>query len=76
MRSEIQNIAERALRLSPSARAYIAQTLLESLDFEEDFPISDEWMAEIRHRCREMDSGDVKPVSRDKAMARLREKYS
>ena len=76
MGSEIQNIAERALRLPPSARAYIAQTLLESLDFEEDFPISDEWMAEIRHRCHEMDSGDVKPVSGEKAMARLREKYS
>jgi putative addiction module component (TIGR02574 family) len=76
MGSEVQNIAERALRLPPSARAYIAETLLESLDIEEDFPISDAWMAEVRQRCREIDSGVVKPVSGQKAMERLRDKYS
>lgn len=76
MQSEVRDIAERALRLSPSARAYIAETLLESLDFEEDFPVSEEWMAELKQRCLEMDGTDVKPVSGQMAMERLREKYS
>lgn len=76
MRSEIQSIAEKALKLPPPARAYLAQALIESLDMEEDFAISDEWMAEIRRRCRETDGGDVRLVSGQKAMERLREKYS
>ena len=76
MKSEVQSITEKALRLSPSARAYIAETLLQSLDFEEDFPIPDDWMAEIHKRCHEIDNGDVELVSGEKAMDHLREKYS
>ena len=40
MKSDVKNIAENALNLSPSARAYLAEILLESLDFEEDFQTS------------------------------------
>ena len=76
MKSEVQSITEKALRLSPSARAYIAEALLESLDFEEDFPISDEWITEIQRRCHEIGNGDVELVSGENAMKRLREKHS
>jgi hypothetical protein len=38
MTAEIEDIAEKALMLSPSARAYLAELLLESLDYEENFP--------------------------------------
>lgn len=76
MKSEVQTLTEKALRLSSSARAYIVETLLESLDFEEDFPISDEWLTEIQKRCHEIDNGDVELISGEIAMERLRQKYS
>ena len=76
MKSEVQSITEKALKLSPSARAYIAEILLQSLDFEEDFPVSEDWKAEIQKRCQEIDKGDVELVAGEEAMGRLREKYS
>jgi len=76
MSVEIEEIAEKALMLSPSARAHLAEILLESLDYEEDFAISPEWMDEIRRRCREIDSGEVELLPGEEAMAALQKKYS
>ena len=75
MKPDIQDITERALKLLPGARAYIAETLLESLDFEADFPISKEWIAEIRKRCREIDKGKTKLVPGEEALSCLHKKY-
>jgi len=52
MMSEVETITEKALKLSSPARACIAEILLESLDFEEDFPISEQWQREIMKRCK------------------------
>jgi len=49
--------------------------LLESLDFEEDFAISEEWMQEIRCRCEEFDSGKAKLTGNESVIAELRGKY-
>ena len=76
MKSEIQNITEKALKLSPSSRAYIAEVLLESLDFEADFPISKEWMNEIQKRCCEIDNGKVELMPGEEALSLLHKKYS
>ncbi|HEX9942246.1 MAG TPA: addiction module protein [Thermoanaerobaculia bacterium] len=76
MSVDIDDITERALMLSPGARAQLAEILLESLDYEEDFVISPEWMAEIRRRCREIDSGEVELLSGEEALAELQKKYS
>jgi hypothetical protein len=75
MKSDIANIAEKALGLSPPGRAYIAEILLESLDFEEDFPISEEWISEIQKRCHEIDNGSVKLISGEAGLSNLREEY-
>ena len=40
MKTDAKNIPEDAIHLEPSTRALIAETLLESLDFEEGFEIS------------------------------------
>jgi hypothetical protein len=37
----IETIAEQVLKLEPVSRAYIAEILLESLDIEEDFIVSE-----------------------------------
>ena len=55
MKSRVEEVAKKALKLPSSARASLAEILLESLDHEEDFLISDEWMAEIQRRCREIE---------------------
>ena len=57
MKSEIEDIAEKALKLPSNARASLAEILLESLDHEENFLISEEWMNAIQQRCREIDEG-------------------
>ena len=51
MKADAKNILEEAMHLEPSTRAFIAETLLESLDFEEDFELSPAWRDEIERRC-------------------------
>jgi putative addiction module component (TIGR02574 family) len=75
MQPEIKNIAERALKLPPTARAYLAEVLLQSLDYEEDFPVSEEWIKEIHHRCREMDEEKIQLVIAEDALDQLQKKY-
>jgi hypothetical protein len=76
MSVEVEEIAEKALMLSPSARAHLAEILLESLDYEDDFAISPEWMTEIHRRCSEIDRGEVELLLGEEAMAALQKKYS
>ena len=52
-----KKILDEALQLEPAARALVAETLLESLDLDQDFVVSQEWLEEIRRRCAEIDSG-------------------
>ncbi len=75
MNSEIKNFAEKALQFSTPAKAYIAEVLLESLDYEEDVPISEEWLDEIRRRCSEIDNGEVDLIPGETVLKNLREKY-
>ncbi len=72
---DAQTITEQALKLTPAARAYIAEILLESLDYEEDFPVSDEWRQEIQKRCREIDANPSRLLDGEQVMAELRQRY-
>ncbi|GAB6042012.1 addiction module protein [Endothiovibrio diazotrophicus] len=73
-RSAEEIIAE-AIELSPENRALIAETLLDSLDLEDDFPISDAWKEEIRRRCAQIDAGEDVLVDGDEAMEELRDRF-
>jgi hypothetical protein len=64
------------MHLEPSTRALIAETLLETLDFEEDFEISQAWRDEIQRRCEQIDRGEVVLIDSDTVMAELREKHA
>ncbi|MDT8388904.1 MAG: addiction module protein [Lentisphaeria bacterium] len=55
-------VLDEALHLPIPARAFLAEKLLESLDSEPDFRISEEWHRDILRRCEEIDSGMIKPV--------------
>lgn len=65
MSPEIEHVIKQALELPSQVRAFLAEKLLESLDFEEPFELSSEWKEEISRRCRQMDEGEVQLASSD-----------
>ena len=75
MKADAKKILEEAMHLEPSTRALIAETLLESLDFEEDFEISPAWQDEIQRRCEQIDRGEVEQIDSDTVMAELRKRH-
>jgi putative addiction module component (TIGR02574 family) len=76
MKSDLEKITETALKLSAESRARLAEVLMESLGYEEDFPVSDEWMKEIHRRCLEIDHDEVKLIAGELALEQLQKKYS
>jgi hypothetical protein len=76
MKADTKKIPEEAMHWEPSTRALIAETLLESLDFEEDFEISPAWRDEIQRRCKQIDRGEVELIDSDTVMAELRKKHA
>lgn len=62
MSPQTEKLAADLLDLPKQDRAFLAEKLLESLDFDEAFPISPEWRAEIARRCRELDEGRVELI--------------
>ncbi len=71
----IETIAEQTLKLEPASRAYIAEILLESLDYEEDFIVSEAWRQEIQKRCKEIDTNSSILVDGEQFMAELKLRY-
>lgn len=72
----IETITEQALKLSPAARAYIAEILLESLDYEENFLVSEAWLQEIQKRCQEIDANPSLLIDGEQLMGDLKQRYS
>jgi putative addiction module component (TIGR02574 family) len=70
MSPEASNLLNSALQLPQSARAFLAEKLLESLDAETVHDVSDEWRAEIKRRCEEIDRGEVELISAEDAFSR------
>jgi putative addiction module component (TIGR02574 family) len=71
MKQSLEKVAEEALSLPHESRAFLAERLLESLDETEDFPLTPAWLAEVKHRSREIDSEAVKCIPADKVFASL-----
>ena len=71
-----KKILDEAMQLEPTTRAFIAETLLESLDLEQDYPVSPEWLEEIRRRCAEIDSGKTTLLDGAVVINELRGKYT
>ncbi len=58
------------LELSPQMRAFIAEKLIESLDKEDNFQVSNEWKSEITRRCKEIDEGRATLTDADQVFAK------
>lgn len=76
MNADAKKILEEAMQLEPASRAFIAEALLEGLDIEQDFEVSQIWRAEIQRRCDEIDRGKAELVDSDTVMAELRKKQA
>lgn len=76
MVKNMEDIIDNILELPANSRACLAELLLENLDFEEDFPINEEWMKEIKKRCQELDEGKFELIPGNEGLAQLRKKYS
>jgi putative addiction module component (TIGR02574 family) len=59
MSMSADKIVTEALALSPQARAFVAERLIESLDASPGSELSPAWREELRKRCREVDEGAV-----------------
>ena len=75
MKTSTQKVIDDAMRLDPSARALVAETLLESLNLGADFEVSEAWRTEIQRRCAEIDGAALTLIPGDQALAGLRAKY-
>ena len=71
----LETITEQALKLEPTLRAFVAEILLESLDYEEDFVVSEAWLQEIQKRCKEIDTNPLLLVDGEQLMTELKQRY-
>lgn len=66
-----EEIFEKALTLGEEDRAELASALIRSLEPERDAGVAEAWREEVERRAREIDSGDVKPVTWESVRGRL-----
>ena len=67
-----QTVEQEALRLPPEDRAKLAQKLLLSLDTLSEKELEQAWLIEADRRARELDRGDVQPISAEEVRRRAR----
>lgn len=70
METQLEVLEALALELSASERAALAQRLLASLD--EDAEIEEAWATEVERRLAEVESGAVKVIPLEEALAQIR----
>ena len=70
MDTTLEILEERAMTLTVSERAALAQRLLASLD--EDQELDDAWAAELDRRIAAVESGEMKTIPIADALAQVR----
>ena len=69
---DFPSLEHEALSLPPEDRAKLAQKLLLSLDTLSEEESEQAWLIEADRRAREIDSGDVQPISADEVRRKAR----
>jgi len=59
------------MKLPTPSRAFVAEKLLETLDYEEDVELSEEWLAEIRRRVVTIEAGQAQMIPAEKVFAAI-----
>lgn len=75
MSGNAEKVVRQALLLPREQRAYVAEKLLESLDFEEPFKVSSKWKNEILRRCKNLDRGEVELISGDQVLLEASKRF-
>jgi len=70
MKTTLDTIIAEVLSLSPQARAFVAEKLIESLDSEQEVVLTPAWREEVHKRCREIDEGTVELRDAEDVFAR------
>ncbi|MBN3895900.1 MAG: addiction module protein [Nostoc sp. NOS(2021)] len=68
----IEQLIQEVLSLPSESRAFLAEKLLESLEFDIDPMVEAGWMTEAKRRRDEIRSGAVEPIPGDEALAQSR----
>ncbi|MEL7077260.1 MAG: addiction module protein [Cyanobacteria bacterium J06648_1] len=71
MRS-IEQLTEEILSLPSAERAFLADKLVESLEFDTDPTIQSIWVTEAKRRRDEVREGSVQPISGEQALSQVR----
>jgi hypothetical protein len=72
MVTTVEKVAAEALQLSSDGRAFLVETLLESLSGETDSTVEKAHLAEIRRRREAVRSGKAKLIDGDDALRQAR----
>ncbi len=70
----VEQILNEALPTPTSTRAFVAEKLLESLDYEEQVELWEEWLTEIRQRAAEIDKGRAEMIAAEQVFSSIRER--
>ena len=71
MRS-IEQLTEEILSLPSESRAFLADKLVESLEFDTDSAIQAVWVTEAKRRRDEVRDGSIQPIPGEDALAQVR----
>lgn len=72
MITDFNEIENSALKLDENHRAELAKRLIASLDQQMDQDIEQAWIKEVNRRKKELDSGEVDPISAEEVLANAR----
>ena len=72
MSSDLEELKQKASRLSEQERADLALALIESLDGPADVDVEEAWRTEIERRIRQIENGDVQLLPGEEVFARVR----
>lgn len=69
----IEQLTEEILSLPSASRAFLAEKIVESLEFDTDPEIQAVWVTEAKKRRDEIRDGDVQPIPGEEALAQVRQ---
>lgn len=72
MITDFKEIENSALKLDENHRAELAKRLIASLDQPMDQDIEEAWINEVNRRKKELESGEVDPISAEEVLSNAR----
>lgn len=71
--ASVEQVMKEALSLPSPLRAWLAEKLVESLEFDIDETLQTLWLNEAKKRRDEIRSGIIQPIPGEEALARVRQ---